>query len=61
MRRQFSSVSNNFLLLVMLEAIGIIFIQANNVGLGFIIFASAYIFCITGFYVIYHALRYSRS
>ena len=52
---------NSLVLLVMLEAIGVIFIEANNAGLNFIIFAPAYIFCITGFYVIYHALRYSHS
>ena len=56
-----SSVPFSFIIVFLVEATGIVLIEANNVGLEFIIFASAYVFCITGLYVIYRVLVNMRS
>ena len=57
MWKQFGSVPFGLFIMFLLDAVGVFFIQANNVGLAFIVFTSAYVFCVTGFYVIYRVLR----
>lgn len=57
MRKQLGSVPFGIFIVFLLNAVGVIFIYANNVGLVFIVFTSAYVFCVTGSYVIYKALR----
>ena len=54
--KMFASVPKGFFLLFLLNAIGVIFIEASNTGLAFIVFSFAYLFCMTGLYVIIRVL-----
>jgi hypothetical protein len=56
LRKMFSSVPNGFFILFLLDVIGVLFIEVSNTGLAFIVFSSAYLFCMTGSYVIYRVL-----
>ena len=54
--KKFTSVPNGFFILFLLDAIGVILIEASNTGFAFIVFSSAYLFCVTGLYVIIRVL-----
>jgi hypothetical protein len=40
----------------LLDALGIVLLQFNYTGINLLVFSSAYVFCVTGFYVIYRVL-----
>lgn len=61
MKKPFDTVPYSLIFMVLLDAVGLVLIEANNAGLELIIYASAYLFCIAGFYVVYQVLVNARG